>query len=92
MVEGQLWTLLGIAVIETQAGHANVGARLLGRTKELALRLGDPEELAAWTTQWQTMSKLEAALGREQLASELAVGSSLSMDEAIALALGRSAE
>jgi predicted ATPase/Tfp pilus assembly protein PilF len=88
LVEAQLWGISGLAALDADAGDARVGARLLGYTKELALRLGSTDEPAELERQQQLMDKLEAALGHEQLASELAAGSSLSPEDAIALALG----
>jgi predicted ATPase/Tfp pilus assembly protein PilF len=88
LVDVQLWSLLGIALLEAEAGEATVGARLLGRTMVLAQRLGAVEEHDVLRLERETMSMLEAALGRETLESELSVGSSMSLDDAIALALG----
>ena len=91
LVEGELYALFGIAALEAQAGDASRGARLLGRTKELASRLGTAlDEDEGDAIERQTLARLEAALGPERLASELAAGAVLSLDDAIDLALGRS--
>ena len=89
LVEGQLWALFGLAMVEAEIGEPRTGARLFGRMKELKSQLGaaneeqDDDERA-------TLVRLEAKLGPELLASELAAGAALSLDEAIDLALGRS--
>ena len=44
LVEAQLHALFGIAALEAEAGDACAGARLLGRMKELASRLGAANE------------------------------------------------
>jgi predicted ATPase len=89
LVEGQLWALFGLAAVEAETGDARTGARLVGHTTELASRLSAAyEELD--DVERQTFARLEAALGPELLASELAIGAALSLDEAIDLALGRS--
>src|SRR4051812_4103537 len=62
-------------------------ARLFCHTPELASRLGaayDEEE----DLERQTFARLEAALGPELLASELAAGAALSLKDAIDLAVG----
>ena len=73
LVEGQLWALFGLAVVETETGDIRTGARLFGHTKELASRLGAAYEEAD-ELERQTFARLEAALGPELLASELAAG------------------
>jgi predicted ATPase/class 3 adenylate cyclase len=88
LVDVQLWSLLGIALLEAEAGDPVVGARVLGRSIELALRLGAADEHDVLAVERKARSRLEAALGREKVASELSVGSSMSLDDAIALALG----
>jgi tetratricopeptide (TPR) repeat protein len=88
LAEGQLWALFGIAALEAEAGDARVGARLLGRMKELASRLGVANEHEDVALERQTLARLEAALGPERLASELAAGAALSLEDAIDLALG----
>ena len=90
LVEGQLNALFGIAALEAETGDGSVGARLLGRTKELALRLGAASEDQGDALERQTLARLEAALRPEQLASELDAGAALSLEDAIDLALGRS--
>ena len=63
----------------------STGARLFGHAMELASRLGashDESELM----ERQTLARLEAALGPELLASELAAGAALSLQDAIDLA------
>ena len=88
LVEGQLWGLFGLAAVESETGDARTGARLLGYTKELASRLGaDYEEQD--DVEQQTFARLEAVLGPELLASELAAGAAMSLEDAIDLALGR---
>ena len=72
LVECQLQTLLGIAILEAEAGDAGTGARLLGRTNELASRLGSAFEDHKDALEQQTLARLEDALGPERLASELA--------------------
>jgi predicted ATPase len=89
LVEGQLWALFGLAVVETETGDTRTGARLFGHTRELASRLGAAYEEADDLDR-QTFARLEAALGPELLASELAAGAALSLEDAIDLALGRS--
>jgi predicted ATPase len=88
LVECQLWALFGVAAVEAEAGEARTGARLLGHTTELASRLGADFEEGA-DVERQTFARLEAALGPELLASELAAGAALSLEDAIDLALGR---
>jgi Tfp pilus assembly protein PilF len=90
LVEGQLHALFGIAMLEAEAGDAGAGARLLGRMKELASRLGAANEDQDEVLERQTLARLEAALGPERLASELAAGAALALEDAIDLALGRS--
>jgi hypothetical protein len=80
--------LFGLAAIEVETGDTRTGARLFGHTTELASRLGAAyEELD--DVERQTFARLEAALGPELLASELAAGAALSLEDAIDLALGR---
>jgi predicted ATPase len=89
LVECQLWALFGLAAVEAESGEARTGALLLGNTTELASRLGaDYEEQA--DVERETFARLEAALGPELLASELAAGAAMSLEDAINLALGRS--
>jgi predicted ATPase/Tfp pilus assembly protein PilF len=90
LAEGQLWGLFGIAALESEAGDARAGARLLGRVHELASRLGVGSEYEDDAIERQTLARLEAALGPERLAFELAAGAALSLEDAIDLALGRS--
>jgi tetratricopeptide (TPR) repeat protein len=91
LVECQLWALFGLAAVEAEVGEARRGARLLGHTTELASRLGaDYEE--GYDVERQTLTRLEAALGPELLASELAAGAAMSLEDAIDLALGRMSE
>ena len=73
--------------MEAETGDARAGARLLGQVKELDSRLGAASDDAL---ERQTLSTLEAALGPEQLASEVAAGAALPLEDAIDLALGRS--
>ena len=89
LVEGQLHSLSDLAALEAEAGDARTGARLLARAKELASRLGAAHEEEGEAVERETLARLEAALGPEQLASELAAGAALSLEEAIDLALGR---
>src|SRR5262249_44491348 len=91
LVEGQLHALVGIATLETEAVDARLAARLLGRMKELAARLGVANEDQDDALERRTLARRETALGPEQLASELAAGTALSLEAAIDLALGRSA-
>jgi hypothetical protein len=56
----------------------------------LASRLGAVNEDPDEALERQTLATLEPALGPERLASELAAGAALSLEEAIDLALGRS--
>jgi len=88
LVEAQLSALFGNAALEAEAGDARAGARLLGRVNELASRLGATDEYLP--PGQQTLARLEAALGPERLASELAAGAALPLEDAIDLALGRS--
>jgi predicted ATPase/Tfp pilus assembly protein PilF len=85
LVECQLWSLHGLAAMDAEAGDAHTAARLFGYTTELASRLGaalnDPE-----IVELQTFAKLEAALGPDLLASEVAAGAALSLEDAINLA------
>ena len=90
LVEGQLWSLFGLAVVEAEDGDARTGARLLARTKELSSHLGAAWEEEDEVLERQTLARLESALGPERLASELAAGAALSLEDAIDLALGRS--
>ncbi len=89
LVEGQLWALFGLAAIDAETGDARTGARLFGHTTELASRLGAAYEEADEVDR-RTFARLEAALGPELLATELAAGAALSLEDAIDLALGRS--
>jgi predicted ATPase/class 3 adenylate cyclase/Tfp pilus assembly protein PilF len=89
LVECQLWALFGLAAVEAETGEARTGARLFGHTTELASRLGAAYEEAD-DVERQTFARLEAALGPDLLASELAAGAALSLEDAIDLALGRS--
>ncbi len=89
LVEGQLWALFGLAMVEAEIGEPRTGARLFGRMKELKSQLGAANEEQE-DDERATLARLEAALGPELLASELAAGAALSLDEAIDLALGRS--
>jgi predicted ATPase/Tfp pilus assembly protein PilF len=90
LVETQRYTLFGIAEVEAEAGDACAGARLLGHVKELASRLGAATDDVDDALERQMLARLEAALGPERLASELAAGAALSLEDAIDLALGRS--
>ena len=90
LVEAQLHALFGIAALEAEAGDARAGARLLGRVKELDSRLGAASDDHDDALERQTLVRLEAALGPERLASELAAGAAQSLEDAIDLALGRS--
>ena len=76
--------------MEAEAGDARAGARLLGRMKEVASRLGAAGDDQDDAFERQTLARLEAALGPDRLASELAAGAALSLEDAIDLALGRS--
>jgi hypothetical protein len=87
-VECQLQALSGLAVFEAEAGDPCTGARLLGRTKELSSRLGFVTEAQDDAVERETLARLEAALGPERLASELAAGAALTLEDAIDLALG----
>ena len=58
--------------------------------KELESRLGAANDDAIDALERQTLARLEAALGPERLASELAAGAALSLEDAIDLALERS--
>ena len=90
LVESQLWALFGLGELAAETGDARTGARLVGRARELALRLGAAEEYLALEVEWRTAARLESALGPELLASELAAGAGMSLEDAIELALGRS--
>ena len=87
LVEAQLWALFGLASVEAETGEARTAARVLGHTTELASRLG-ADYMDADDVRRQTFATLEAALGPELLASELAAGAALSLEDAIGLALG----
>jgi predicted ATPase len=89
LVEGQLWALFGLAMVETEAGDARTGARLFGRMKELMSHLG-ADNIEQDDREQETLLSLEVRLGPELLASELAAGAALSLEDAIDLALGRS--
>ena len=91
LVEAQVHALFGIAALEAETGDARAGARLLGQVKELDSRLGAASDDALDALERQTLTTLEAALGPEQLASEVAAGAALPLEDAIDLALGRSA-
>jgi predicted ATPase/class 3 adenylate cyclase/Tfp pilus assembly protein PilF len=85
LIECQLWAMSSLAAIEAEAENSRTGARLFGHAMELASRLGaahDESELM----ERQTLARLEAALGPELLASELAAGAALSLQDAIDLA------
>ena len=58
--------------------------------KELESRLGAATDDMDDVLERQTLARLEAAFGPERLASELAAGAALSLEDAIDLALGRS--
>jgi tetratricopeptide (TPR) repeat protein len=88
LIESQLWGLFGLAVVETEGGQARIGARLFGRMEELKSQLG-AANVEQDDVERQTLARLAARLGPELLASELAAGAALSLDEAIDLALGR---
>ena len=88
LVESQLWALFGLAVVETEVGQARVGARLFGRMTELKSQLG-AANIEQDDLERQTLLRLEARLGPELLASELAAGAALALEDAIDLALGR---
>jgi predicted ATPase len=90
LVEAQVHALFGIAALEAETGEARPGARLLGLVKELDSRLGAANDDGLDALERQTLARLEAALGPERLASELAAGAALSLEDAIDLALGRS--
>ena len=89
LIEGQLWALFGLAMVEAEIGEPRTGARLFGRMKELKSQLGAANEEQE-DDERATLVRLEVKLGPELLASELAAGAALSLDEAIDLALGRS--
>lgn len=89
LVESQLWALFGIASYEAEAGDALAAARLLGRAKELQSDLRAGRDDLAEEVERRTLARLHDALGRERLASELAAGAALSLEDAIDLALGR---
>jgi predicted ATPase/Tfp pilus assembly protein PilF len=88
LVEAQVHALFGVAALEAETGDACAGARLFGLAKELDSRLGAASDDAL--DQRQTLARLEASLGPDRLASELAAGAALSLEDAIDLALGRS--
>ena len=90
LVDVQLWSLFCIAALEAEAGDPRAAARLFGRMKELESRLGAATDDMDDVLERQTLARLEAALGPERLASELAAGAALSLEDAIDLALGRS--
>jgi transcriptional regulator with XRE-family HTH domain len=89
LVEAQLHALLGIAAAEAKVGDSSVGARLFGWMKELASRLGTAYEEQDEALKQKTLASLETALGPERLASDLAAGATLPLEDAIDLALGR---
>jgi predicted ATPase/Tfp pilus assembly protein PilF len=89
LVEAQLHALFGIAAVEAEAGDCAVGARLFGRMKELRSRLGAASEEQDDAVEQQALERLDIALGPELLASELAAGAALPLEDAIDLALGR---
>jgi len=89
LVESQLWALFGIASYEAEAGDALAAARLLGRAKELQSDLRAGRDDLAEEVERRTLARLHDALGPERLASELAAGAALSLEDAIDLALGR---
>jgi tetratricopeptide (TPR) repeat protein len=91
LVEAQLWALLGIAAYEVEAGDAVAAARLPGRVKKLELDLRTAEDDQGEEFKRRTLAALRLALAPERLAAELAAGAGLSLEEAIDLALGRSA-
>ena len=90
LVEGQLHSLFDLAALEAEAGDARSGARLLARAKVLASRVGAAYDEGEALERRQTLARLEAALGPDQLESELAAGAALSLEDAIDLALGQS--
>ena len=89
LVEGQLQALFGLAALEAETGEPRAGARLFGRTKELASRLGAANEEQS-DVERANAGEARGALGPELLTSELAAGAALSLEDAIDLALGRS--
>ena len=89
MVEGQLNALWGLAVLEAEAGDPLTGARLFGCAKELTSRLHAAVDELEDDLDRQTLARLEAALGPDRLAAELAAGAALPLEEAVELALGR---
>jgi len=90
LVEAQVHSLFGIAMLEAEAGDIRAGARLLGLVKELDSRLGAAGDDSLEALERQTLARLEAALRPEQLASELEAGAALSLEDAIELALDQS--
>jgi tetratricopeptide (TPR) repeat protein len=91
LVEAQLWALLGIATYEAEGGEAVAAARLLGRVQKLESDLRTAEDDQGEEFKRRTLAALRLALAPERLAAELAAGAGLSLEEAIDLALGRSA-
>ncbi|HWQ00875.1 MAG TPA: tetratricopeptide repeat protein, partial [Gaiellaceae bacterium] len=89
LVETELNALFGIALIEAEVGDAIAAARLLGRIREEASRLGAASDDYVPGDEERTIARLRDALGPERLASEIAAGAAMSIEEAIDLALGR---
>ena len=89
LIEGQLWALFGLAVVEAESGGTRTAALLLGQMRALASRLVAVNDEQA-DMERETFARLEAALGPERLEAELAAGAALSLEDAIELALGRS--
>ena len=87
LIECQLWALCGLAAVEAETGDAGTGARLFGHGMELASRLGAGHSESERMEQ-RTLERLRATLGPELLASELAAGATLSLEDTIDLASG----
>jgi predicted ATPase/class 3 adenylate cyclase len=89
LVEGQIWTLLGIALCEVETGDPVASARLLGRMQRLQSDLGAAPDPSDKKFEQRTLTALRASLGPERLDAELASGATLTLEDAIDLALGR---
>jgi predicted ATPase len=83
----QSHALSGIAICEAEAGNAVVAARLVGRCDALTSTVGRAED--DYGEREQTLATIAAALGPDRLAAELTIGTALSPEETLDLALGQ---
>jgi non-specific serine/threonine protein kinase len=85
---GVSWTLLGLAVASALAGQGERSARLLGAQEALLASTGSRQFALYLQGAEQMVAPARTAVGEERWAAACAAGRTLSLEEAVAEALG----